>query len=67
MIEAWNADVPHMNAVLARQDSLITLYNEGVDHYNAMARSAYARWVLVPGVGRRRGRTDLSARADATP
>lgn len=55
MIDRWNADLPALNRTGQSYDSLIAVYNQEVDEYNALADKAYTRWLLLPG-GRRGAR-----------
>ena len=48
-VDRWNnVTLPAINRLAARHDSLIDVHNGLVDEYNAVARTAYSRWWLIP-------------------
>lgn len=59
MVDAWNAQVPTIQARENEYDQLISEFNQKVDLYNSAAEKAYSRWWLLPiplprGAGRAR-------------
>jgi hypothetical protein len=54
-VDRYNADVPAIKALAVRHDALVDRYNGRVEEYNRLAKTAYARWYLIPvpkGAGR---------------
>lgn len=52
---AYEADAQVASTVTTRYESAIAAYNAAAQEYNTLSKSAYSRWLLIPGVGGRHG------------